>query len=142
MIDDDFESVIRRMFESIIGSLNTFPEGSTSFSYFTDSTVNEPDSGFELSDEKEPATERIDLEDQVLFIVNIGFTDSAYSVRVDGKTLIITYGQESKETRIVLDFDVDIEKSKVSSRNGVLEISLLKARKTDSGLRNGYLKIE
>jgi HSP20 family molecular chaperone IbpA len=142
MIDDDFESAIRRMFESIMGSLNTFPEGSESFSFFSGSTVNGSKNEIDLSEEREPEIEQIDLEDQMLILVEIGFTDGEYSVRVDDRNLIITYGLENKEKRVTLDFDVDFEKSKVTSRNGVMEISLVKSKKDDSGLRSGYLKIE
>jgi HSP20 family molecular chaperone IbpA len=142
MIDDDFESVVRRMFESIMGSLGAFPEGSESFGYFSGSTVNEPGNEFDLSGERELEIEQIDLEDQVLILVDIGYIDGEYSVRVDNKNLIITYGVEKKETRVSLDFNVDLVKSKVSSRNGVMEITLMKAKKADSSLRNGYLKTE
>jgi HSP20 family molecular chaperone IbpA len=142
MIDDDFESVVRRMFESIMGSLGAFPEGSESFSYFSGSTVNEPRNELDLSGKRELEIEQIDLEDQMLILVDIGYTDGEYSVRVDNKDLIITYGLENKETHVSLNFNVELEKSKASSRNGVMEITLMKAKKAGSGLRSGYLKIE
>jgi HSP20 family molecular chaperone IbpA len=142
MIDDDFESVVRRMFESIFGSIGTFQEGSGFFNYFSDSAVKESDRLSELTDEKELDMERIDLEDQVLFLVTMDFDDSESSARVAENTLIVAYGPENKEIRADLDFDVDIEKSHVSKRNGVVEISLKKAKKDGSGLKNGYLKID
>ena len=139
MIDDDFESVFRKVFESLMGSLGTFPEGSTSFSYFTGSSINENDNEFEQ--EKEPDFERIDLEDEVLFLVKTGYEDTGYSVKIDARTMLITFDGTRKSIKIDLDFDVDIENSSVSSRNGIMEISLKIASKGKSGAREGYLRI-
>jgi hypothetical protein len=129
------------MFESLIGSLGAFPEGSTSFSYFTDSRFSDPENDSELPEEKEPEIERIDLDGEVLFLVNIGYEDHDFSVKVDTRTMTITYGVEKKIIKVNLDFDADIEHSSVSSRNGVMEISLKIGTKMNSKVRNGYLRI-
>ncbi|MDH4213696.1 MAG: hypothetical protein OEV85_07215 [Candidatus Thorarchaeota archaeon] len=139
MIDDDFESVFRRVFESLLGSLGTLPEGSTSYSYFTGSMMDEDDN--EFNQEKEPDFERIDLEDEVLFLVKTGYEDTSHSVKIDARTMTITFDGTRKSIKIDLDFDVDIEKSSVSSRNGVMEISLKMASKGNSGAKEGYLRI-
>lgn len=136
MIDDDFESVFRRVFESLMGSLGALPEGSTSYSYFTGSMINENEN--ELQQEKEPVVERFDLDDEVLFVVNIGHEDGEHSVKVDARTMTIAF---NKNITIDLDFDVNIEDSSVSTRNGVMEISLKIAKKGSSGAREGYLRV-
>ncbi len=122
-----------------MGSLGALPEGSTSYSYFTGSMLNENDNDFKQ--EKEPDVERIDLEDEVLFLVNIGYDDSNYSVKVNARSLTIVFDADEKNIEIGLDFDVDIENSSVSTRNGIMEISLKIASKGSSGEREGYLRI-
>lgn len=139
MIDDDFESVFRRVFESLLGSLGTLPEGSTSYSYFTGSMMDEDDN--EFNQEKEPDVERIDLDDEVLFLVSIGYEDSEFSVKISARTMIISFDVVDKNIKVDLDFDVDIDNSSVSSRNGIMEISLKIAAKNNSGAREGYLRM-
>lgn len=139
MIDDDFESVFRRVFESLMGSLGALPEGSTSYSYFTGSMMNENDNEFQK--EKEPDVERFDLDDEVLFVAILGHEDSEPSVKVDARRMTIVFNTDGKDINIDLDFDVDIQHSSVSTRNGVMEISLKIAAKGSSGAREGYLKV-
>jgi len=122
-----------------MGSLGAIPEGSTSYSYFTGSMISENDNDFQQ--EKEPDIERFDLDDGVLFVVNIGHEDSGYSVKVDAHTMTIASNADSKNITVDLDFDVDIEHSSVSTRNGVMEISLKIATKDSSGAREGYLRV-
>jgi HSP20 family molecular chaperone IbpA len=47
-----------------------------------------------------------------------------------------------KVIKVDLDFDVDIKNSSVSSRNGIMEITLKKGTKESSRMREGYLKIK
>ncbi len=143
LIDDDFESVFRRMLESLRGSLEAFPEGTASFSYVTGSVFNDADSEGRILSDTEPDIEQIDLEDEVLFIVNIGYNDAnEYSVKVEAKTLKIIHEIDGKERRVDLGFDVDINHSHASLRNGVMEISLKIAKKGNSGNREGYLMLD
>ncbi|RDE15475.1 MAG: hypothetical protein C4K48_03900 [Candidatus Thorarchaeota archaeon] len=143
MIDDDFESVFRRLLESLRGSLGAFPEGTTSFSYVTGSVFSDTDTEGRILSDSEPDIERIDLEDEVLFIANIGYNDpSEYSIKVEAKTLRIIHEIDGKERRVDLDFDVEINHSHASLRNGVLEISLKIEKKGNSGNREGYLTID
>jgi len=142
LIDDDFESVFRRLLESLRGSLGAFPEGTRSFGYVTGSMFDDADEEGSIPSDAEPDIERIDLEDEVLFIVNIGHSDAdEYSVKVEGKTLRIIHEIDGKEKRVDLDFDVDITHSHASLRNGVLEITLKIAERSGSDNREGYLMI-
>lgn len=122
-----------------MGSLGALPEGSTSYSYFTGSMINENDNQFQK--EKELDVERFDLDDEVLFVVNLRHEDSEYSVKVHARRMTIASSTDGKDINIDLDFDVDIEHSSVSTRNGVMEISLKIAAKGSLGAREGYLKV-
>jgi HSP20 family molecular chaperone IbpA len=143
LIDDDFESVFRRLFESLRGSLGALPEGTTSFSYVAGSLFNDTDNEGRILSDTEPDIERIDLEDEVLFIVDIGYNDAnEYSVKVEAKTLKIIHEIDGKEKLVDLDFDIDIDHSHASLRNGIVEISLKIAKKGNPGNREGYLTID
>jgi hypothetical protein len=139
LIDDDFESVFRRIFESLISSMGSFPEGSTTYSYNTGSMYNDFENDDALQEKKDSDVERIDLEDEVLFLVNIGYEDREPSVRVDVGSMTITPGTLNQPIKVDLDFEVDVANSYMSSRNGVLEISLKVAEKGSSGAREGFL---
>ena len=68
MIDDDFESVFRKMIEQVREAFESMPEGSGSYRSWSGSFVNEP---LEKNIERknEPFVEKIDLGDSVLFII-------------------------------------------------------------------------
>jgi HSP20 family molecular chaperone IbpA len=143
MIDDEFESVFRRLFESLMNSMGTMPEGETTIRYWTNSGTNNPGLvSFPGTDiVNEPQAEIIDLDDKVLFLVEVGFEDELIDVKVEERTLKIFNQVEGKETEFNLDFDVDIEQSKSSCRNGILEIELKKAEDIESP-NEGYLRID
>ena len=141
MIDDEFESVFRRVFEHLMKSMGQIPEGEGTITYWSDSTFGNP----EMSDMSPPSNELqaevIDLEDRVLFLVQVENDGSLIDVKVEGRTLIVKDQIEGKETEFDFDFDADIDDSKVSIRNGIAEIELKKAV-SDNGPKEGYLKIE
>jgi len=62
-------------------------------------------------------------------------------VKIEGRTLKVFDQVEGNETVFDLDFDVDIENSRTSCRNGILEIELKKTDDID-GQNEGYLKID
>ncbi|MFW9793290.1 MAG: hypothetical protein ACFFEE_03220 [Candidatus Thorarchaeota archaeon] len=140
MIDDDFESVFRRMIEQIMEAFGTFPEGS-SIRPFLGSFVNEPlESQIELEND-EPVIEKIDLGDSVLFLIQGHFdVENKPRIKVDGQKIIVTIGPEFQEIYLELGFFVDLEKSKVTYRNGVIEITVIKNESEKKS--DGYMKIE
>lgn len=141
MIDDDFESVFRRVFESLKGSLGEFPDGAISFSFFAGSSFDNLEDEGSIPSAEDVDFERIDLEDYVLFLINIGSaSEEDYAIKVEKRSLKIIHNIDGKEIQADLDFDVDIENSRVSSRNGVMEISLKIAKRGNSGKSEGYLK--
>jgi len=140
MIDDDFETVFRRLFESLMNSMGSIQDGETTVQYWSNSRfgpgmANVP----EVSEDIQ--AEVIDLEDRVLFLIEVGREDELIDVKVEGRTLKVFDQVEGNETVFDLDFDVDIENSRTSCRNGIVEIELKKTDDTD-GQNEGYLKID
>ena len=142
MIDDDFESVFRKMIEQFMEAFGGMPEGNMTIRSWNGSIVNEPLDAQIESDRIEPLVEKIDLGDSVLILIE-GPTDTETPiVKVSGSSIIVQFGAESKEINVDVGFQIDFEKSNVSHRNGVLEIT---AVKTEDGRKNssdGFLKIE
>ena len=142
MIDDEFESVFRKLFESLLNSMGQIPEGTTTVQYWTNSKFGGQGMANNIEEvSKEIQAEVIDLEDRVLFLVEIGSEDDLIDVKVEGRTLKVFDQVEGNETDFELDFDVDIENSRTSCRNGILEIELKKTDDTD-GHNEGYLEID
>lgn len=142
MIDDDFESVFRKMLEQFMEAFGGMPEGSMRIRSWNGSMVNEPlDTQIEPMDD-EPLIEKIDLGDSVLILVEWQNDSETLTVKVSGSIVTIQLGPERKEISVDVEFYVDQEKSNVSHRNGVLEISIVKADVEDTSGSSGFLKIE
>ena len=141
MIDDEFETVFRRLFESLMNSMGQMTDGDTTIRYWTNSRLGGPGMTDIPETEYELQAEVIDLEDRVLFLVEVGHENNIIDVKVEERTLKVFNQVDGNETIFDLDFDVDIEDSRTSYRNGILEIELKKAKDQD-GPREGYLKID
>ena len=141
MIDDDFESVFRRMFEHLMKSMGPISDGEGTISYWSGSTFGNPDVGETTPPSDELHAEVIDLEDKVLFLVQMETEGTLVDVKVEDRTMKVYDQIEGNETVFDLDFNVDIDNSRVSLRNGILEIELKKAV-SKNGPKEGYLRIE
>ncbi|TFG29789.1 hypothetical protein EU528_09085 [Candidatus Thorarchaeota archaeon] len=141
MIDDDFESVFRRMFEHLMKSMESISDGERTFSYWTSSPFDNSNNGDISPPSTEPEAEVIDLEDRILFLVEMENDSTLVDVKVEDRILTIVDQTEGSEITFDLDFDVDIDNSRVSLRNGIMEIELKKAI-GDVDFKDGYLKIE
>ena len=142
MIDDDFETVFRKMMEQFMEAFGGMPEGSMTFRSWNGSIVNEPlDEKVEPTSD-EPLVEKIDLGDSVLILIEGQNNFEKPSVKVAGSTIVVQSGSESTEINIEVGFPIDLEKSNVSHRNGVIEISAVKNDSEDTGENDGFLKIE
>jgi len=141
MIDDEFETVFRRLFESLMNSMGQMPGGETTIRYWTSSGLTNPGiqgiPGNAVVDE--PQAEIIDLDDKVLYLIEVGSEDELIDVRVENRTLKVFNQVEGNEIEFDLEFDVDIEESRSSCRNGILEIELKKA-KNGKHSTEGYLR--
>lgn len=141
MIDDEFETVLRRLFESLMNSMGQMPGGETTIRYWTSSGLDTPGMPSIPADEvvNEAQAEIIDLGDKVLYLVEIGHEDELIDVKVENRTLKIFNQVEGNEIEFDLDFNVDIEQSRSSCRNGILEIELKKAENVEHS-NEGYLR--
>ena len=142
MIDDDFESVFRRMIEQFMEAFGGIPEGNMTLRSWNGSIVNEPLDRKVEHKSDEPLVEKIDLGDSVLILIEGQNTFENPSVKVSGSTIVVQVGPESKEIPVELGFPIDLEKSNVSHRNGVIEISVVKRDSEDTTRNDGFLKIE
>jgi len=141
MIDDEFESVFRRVFEHLMKSMGQISDGDGTISYWSGSMFGNPDVGEMSPPSDELHAEVIDLEDKVLFMVELENEGTLVDVKVEERSLLVNDQIEGNEAVFDLDFDVDIDNSRVSVRNGILEIELKKAV-SDDGPKEGYLNIE
>jgi hypothetical protein len=141
MIDDDFESVFRKVLERFSEAFESLPEGSGVIRSWSGSFVNEPLEQNIEQHSDEPQIEKIDLGDSVLFLIQ-GHFDSTYEpeVKVEGEKITVKSGPEMQDIHLNLEFMVDREKSTVSYRNGVIEITVVKTESLDA--TEGYLRIE
>ncbi|MGY5872121.1 MAG: hypothetical protein RTV72_07760 [Candidatus Thorarchaeota archaeon] len=141
MIDDEFESVFRRVFEHLMKSMGQISEGDGTISYWSGSLFDNPDVDEMSPPSTEPLAEVIDLEDRILFLVEMENDSTLVDVKVNHRILTVIDQIEGNEIDFDLDFDVDIDNSRVSFRNGILEIELKKAI-GDVESKVGYLRIE
>ena len=142
MIDDDFETVFRKMIEQFMEAFGGMPEGSMTFRSWNGSMVNEPlDSQIEPK-MKEPIVEMIDFGESVLILIEDPDDSENPSVKVTGSTIVAKLGPDRKDISVDVGFQIDLEKSNVSHRNGVMEISAAKTESEDTNGNDGFLKIE
>ncbi|MBY8997086.1 MAG: hypothetical protein KGD60_05095 [Candidatus Thorarchaeota archaeon] len=142
MIDDDFESVFRKMIEQLMESFGGLPEGNITIRSWNGSIVNEPlDRKIEPKSD-EPLVEKIDLGESVLILIEGQNDVENPSVEVSGSTIVVQLGPAKKEINIEVGFQIDLEKSNVSHRNGVIEITATKNDNEGTGSNDGFLEIE
>ena len=142
MIDDDFEILFRKMIEQFMESFGGMPEGSMTYRSWNGSMVNEP-----LDNQVEPKmneaiVEMIDLGESVLILIEDPNDSENPSVKVTGSTIVVQLGPDRKDISVDVGFQIDLEKSNVSHRNGVIEISAAKTDSEDTSGNDGFLKIE
>ena len=142
MIDDDFESVFRKMIEQFMEAFGGMPEGSMTFRSWNGSMVNEPLDNQVEPKMNEPIVEMIDLGESVLILIEDLEDSQNPSVKVTGSTIVVQTSPERKEISVDVGFQIDLEKSNVSHRNGVIEISAIKTESEDISGNDGFLKIE
>jgi hypothetical protein len=142
MIDDDFESVFRKMIEHFMETFGEMPEGNMDFRVWNGSIVNEPiDAQIEHNDDS-PLVEKIDLEEGALILIDWRDDVDSPSVRISGSTVFAQASPEKKEISVDVGFLIDIDRSKVSHRNGITEISVAKTDRLVKGKTDGFLNVE
>jgi HSP20 family molecular chaperone IbpA len=142
MIDDEFESVFRRMIEQFMEAFGGMPEGSMTFRSWNGSMVNEPLDRHVEPMIEEPLVEKIDLGDSFLILIEWQTDSETPTMKVSGSTIVVNLGAERNEINVDVGFQIDLEKSNVSHRNGVIEISVVKSESEDTSSDDGFLRIE
>ncbi|MFX1368842.1 MAG: hypothetical protein ACFFAY_09610, partial [Promethearchaeota archaeon] len=143
MIDDDtFEKFFHKLMKDFFEKFGTDP--SARIFEYPDSDIPDdfPVEGI-LHDENEgyPRVERFDFDDYVLLVVQSTTDDSLAEARARGHFLILDFGK-GKERILEMPFGIDTERSGVSCRNGVLEITIKKSKTEDYSEVESVLKNE
>jgi hypothetical protein len=142
MIDDDFESVFRKMIEHFMETFGEMPEGNMNVRVWNDSIVNEPIDAQIEHDDDSPIVEKIDLEEGALILIEWRDDVNSPSVRVSDSTIFAQASPDKKEISVDVGFLIDTDRSKVSHRNGITEISVAKTDRVVKGKTDGFLNIE
>jgi hypothetical protein len=142
MIDDDFESVFRKMIEHFMESFGEMPEGNVNFRVWNGSIVNEPIDAQIEHDDDSPFVEKIDLEEGALILIDWRDNVDSPSVRISGTTVFAQAAFDKKEISVDVGFLIDLDRSKVSHRNGITEISVAKTDRLAKGKTDGFLNVE
>jgi HSP20 family molecular chaperone IbpA len=141
MIDDDFESVFRKMIEHFMGSMG-FPDGEVEIKTWSGAFPTES-TEIDLSPRMdEPEVETIDLGDSYMIIADMKGLDAEPEVHVQGRDVELSYLRDHDPLVSQVPFDIDLGQSGSSFQNGVLEVVLAKASPDYDGDREGYLQIE
>ncbi len=129
MIEDDFDKIVRRMFESFFSRSGALSEEGSITIRSNLGKISAPSIGMNFgSTETAPKVEKVDLGDTCVFIVEPASTCQAPMIKAEGRELIVEFGTEQGEqVKLELPYAVDVDKSSFSHRNGIIEISLLKA---------------
>ena len=139
MIDDDFDKLVRSMFERFFGkSFDMFPgeNGIQMRIEPSDKIASDVSRGREL------IVDEIELGDEFLVIIESPISVDTPIASVSGPTLKIRFSEvASKGVDVDLPFAVDIEKSTVSHQNGVIEARLVKASDDKEMKTEGILRV-
>ncbi|MGY5862270.1 MAG: hypothetical protein RTU09_07840 [Candidatus Thorarchaeota archaeon] len=134
MIEDDFDKIVRRMFESFFSRSGDLSGGGITGMRFQFGSRDEPGIGTSLgSTETEPNVETVHLGDTCIFVVENASVSQAPLVRVEGRELEVEFEPEQEEKlKLELPYAIDVDKSSFSHRNGITEINLVRAIDEDS----------
>ena len=139
MIDDDFDKLVKDMFERFFGSAFGMVPRANGANIRIRSEEVTPSSN---AIGRELIVDEIDLGDEYLVIVESPVPIEEPVAFARGKILEIKVSPVvSRGIEVEVPFTIDIEQSTVSHNNGVIEARLVKASKTDTELNEGVLKV-
>ena len=142
MIDDDFESMFRRMIEDFMETFGGIPGGSVKIRSWNGSIVNEPLETLIGPSMDEPRVEKIDLGDSMLILIEDQTVIETQQVKVSGSTISLQFSPEQKKLDIDVGFRINPDKSNATHRNGVLEITAVKASDESPSRKDGLIEIK
>lgn len=129
MIEDDFDKMVRRMFESFFSRSGGMSEEGSITIRSNLEKIGAPSTGMNFGNaETVPKVEKVDLGDTCVFVVENASTSQPPMIKAEGRELIVEFGTEQGEQmNLELPYAVDVDKSTFSHRNGIIEINLLRA---------------
>ncbi len=141
MIDDDFETMVRKMFEQFFESMPFGLETDSTVRFGTSRTQDDEELSVPQAPSEDPHVERIDLDDRVIFILDGIVSDSKPTVRLTRRDVIVSSTDKAEIARLEIPFDADVRESTASFRNSVLEIQLVRAMSRENSSANSVTEI-
>ena len=123
MIEDDFDKMIRRMFEQLFQNAGIF-EQIRNNQIRIQSPQNRP---INPQGNTAPRIEQIELGDRMLVLIDNIQESTAPVAKIAGRELNVTINEKQDDILIELPYAVDIDESSILHHNGIIEISLIKA---------------
>lgn len=129
MIEDDFDKIVRRMFESFFSRSGGLSEEGSITIRSSLEKIGAPGVGMNFGNaETAPNVEKVDLGDTCVFVVENASASQAPMIKAEGRELIVEFGTEQGgQMNLELPYAIDVNKSCFSHRNGIIEINLLRA---------------
>ena len=123
MIDDDFDQMVRRMFEQLFQTTGMFGQIKNN-QIRVHNPQNEPTKHEENTS---PRIEKIELDDRMLVLIDNlqGLVNPV--AKIVGRELNVTLDERQDDILIELPYAVDIDESSLLYLNGIIEINLIKA---------------
>ncbi|MHA1927422.1 MAG: hypothetical protein ACTSV2_02460 [Candidatus Thorarchaeota archaeon] len=123
MIDDDFDKMIRRMFEQLFQTTGMFgPIRNNQI------RIQNPRNERAVRDDTNaPRVETIELEDRLIVMIDNLQGITIPIATITGRELSVALAESQEDILIELPFAVDIDKSSILSHNGIVEINLIKS---------------
>ncbi len=139
MIDDDFNKLVKDMFERFFGNAFGMVPGENGVRIgISPEEVSQPSD----NDDHELFVDEIDLGDEYLVIVDSPVSIEEPAAYVRGKMLEIKVNPVvERGIEVNVPFNINIENSTVSYNNGVIEVRLVKSSNPDTELTEGLLKL-
>lgn len=138
MIDDDFDKLVRSIFEQFFGnSFRTIPQDSRFQMEFNPNGIEIP----RLDKNIDAHVDTIDLHNEYLVVIETSAFPLAPEARIEGSSLYVRMNPtDEKSVTINLPRKFDLDESSVSYNNGVVEIRLAESLGTDSYRSEGIIK--
>jgi HSP20 family molecular chaperone IbpA len=138
MIDDDFDKLVRSIFEQFFGnSLPTTPQDSRIRLELTPRSIEPP----EMDMSNDAHVDTIDLDNEYLVLIETSAFPLEPEARVEGDSLYVRVNStDEKGVKVSLPRKFDLNSSSLSYKNGVVEIRLAESLRTDSYRSEGTIK--
>ncbi len=136
MIEDEFDRMFREIIERFFG--NSFGLGGNGAFQIRVHATSAPNIETNqvrprVKEESKASVEKIELGDKMLVVIDGFAYQKEPSILVRGKKMrVLSEEEEGKEITVELPFEVDIERSTGSFRNGTIEVELFKAENSKS----------